>query len=197
MVLVENTSGTLIAQVHPTASVDSRATLSAGVRVWHEAQIREGASIGPGCIVGKGAYIDLGVRVGANCKIQNYALIYHGSTLGDGVFIGPAVILTNDPRPRAITHDGAIKSTDDWDCGQIVVEDGASIGAGAIVLPGVRIGRFALIGAGAVVTRDVPPHALVAGNPARRVGWVCRCAATLVADRACQVCGDSLERIGI
>lgn len=195
MVLVENVSGLLRATVHPTASVDSRADLGDGVRVWHEAQIREGASIGPGCIIGKGAYVDLGVHVGANCKIQNYALVYHGSWLGEGVFIGPAAILTNDPRPRAITPDGALKSADDWECGQIVIEDGASIGAGAIVLPGVRIGRFALIGAGAVVTRDVPPHALVAGNPARRVGWVCRCGMTLKADLACQVCGDSLERV--
>jgi UDP-2-acetamido-3-amino-2,3-dideoxy-glucuronate N-acetyltransferase len=196
MVLIDDASALRGAQIHPTASVDRRAALGAGVRVWHEAQIREGASIGPNCVIGKGAYVDFGVRVGANCKIQNYALLYHGSTLGDGVFIGPAAILTNDLRPRAITPDGALKGTNDWECGQIVIEEGASIGAGAIILPGIRVGRFALVGAGAIVTRDVPPHALVAGNPARRCGWVCRCGETLVADRACVVCGDSLERIG-
>ena len=183
------------AHIHPSASVDDRAMLGADVRVWHEAQIREDVSIGAGCIIGKGAYIDLGVQIGANCKIQNYALLYHGCSLGDGVFVGPAAILTNDPRPRAITHDGALKGAADWECGQIVIEDGASIGAGAIVLPGIHIGRFALVGAGSVVTRDVPPHALVAGNPARRVGWVCRCGETLIAGRTCQTCGDSLERV--
>lgn len=195
MVLVENVRGLLPARIHHTASVDSSAELGSAVRIWHEAQVREGASIGPGCIVGKGAYIDLGVRVGANCKIQNYALLYHGSMLGDGVFVGPAAILTNDAHPRAITPDGALKGTDDWDCGQIIVEDGASIGAGAIVLPGVRIGRFALVGAGSIVTRDVPPHALVVGNPARQIGWVCHCGAALKSNLSCQVCGDSLEKV--
>lgn len=183
------------AQVHPSAIVDPRAYLGEGVRVWHEAQIRERASIGRNCVIGKGAYIDLDVQLGANCKIQNYALLYHGCTLGDGVFIGPAAILTNDPRPRAINPDGTLKNTDDWECGQIVIEDGASIGAGAIVLPGVRIGRFALVGAGAVVTRYVPPFALVTGNPARQINWVCRCGSTLTAGIACQKCGESLERI--
>jgi acetyltransferase-like isoleucine patch superfamily enzyme len=195
MVLVDKPNAPPSAQVHPTASVDSRAALGAGVRVWHEAQIREGVSIGPGCIVGKGAYIDFGVRIGANCKIQNYALIYHGSTLGNGVFVGPAAILTNDRHPRAITHDGALKGSDDWECGQTILEDGCSIGAGAILLPGVLVGRFASIGAGAIVTRDVPPHALVVGNPARQVGWVCRCGAALRDDGNCAVCGDSLERV--
>ena len=183
------------AQVHPSAFVDHRAHLGGDVRIWHAAQVREGALIGRGCIVGKGAYIDLDVRIGKNCKIQNHALLYHGCILGDGVFIGPSAILTNDPRPRAINPDGTLKDADDWECGQIVIEDGASIGAGAIVLPGVRIGRFALVGAGAVVTRYVPPFALVTGNPARQIGWVCRCGSTLTAGIACQRCGESLEGV--
>jgi UDP-2-acetamido-3-amino-2,3-dideoxy-glucuronate N-acetyltransferase len=183
------------AQVHPTATVEPGAALGPGARVWHDAQVRAGAIVGAGCIIGKGAFVDVGVRVGANCKIQNYALLYHGCTLGDGVFIGPAAILTNDLRPRAVTPDGDLKGAEDWRCGEIIVEDGASIGAGAIILPGLRIGRFALVGAGAVVTRDVPPHALVLGNPARHAGWVCRCGETLTAGRACTVCGDTLERI--
>lgn len=182
-------------QVHPTATVEDGAILESGARIWHEAHIREGALIGANCIIGKGAFVDTGVRLGANCKVQNYALLYHGCTLGDGVFVGPAAILTNDPRPRAITPQGLLKRASDWECGEIIVEEGASIGAGAIVLPGVRIGRFALIGAGAVVTHDLPPHALVLGNPARQVGWVCRCGETLRPQAACGVCGDTLERI--
>lgn len=184
------------AQVHPTATVEAGVTLGPGARIWHDAQVRTGAQIGENCIIGKGAFVDLGVRIGANCKVQNYALLYHGCTLGDGVFVGPAAILTNDLRPRAITPLGTLKRADDWHCGEIIVEEGASIGAGAIVLPGVRIGRFALVGAGAVVTHDLPAHALALGNPARQVGWVCRCGETLQRQAACAVCGDDLERIG-
>lgn len=195
MLQVEPTMLVVPAQVHPTATVEPGAILGVGVRVWHEAQIREHASIGDHTSIGKGAFIDSGVTVGANCKLQNYALLYRGCRLGDGVFVGPGVILTNDARPRAINHDGSLKTNSDWQCGEIVIEDGASLGAGTIILPGIRIGRFALIGAGAVVTHDVPDHALVWGNPARTVGWVCHCAETLLPRIRCARCGDTLEGV--
>lgn len=159
--------------IHPTADVSPRATLGAGTRVWHEAQVREGAVLGRNCILGKGVYVDFGVRLGDNVKVQNRASIYHGVTLEDGVFVGPHVIFTNDKLPRAINPDGSLKSDADWEVGQVLVKEGASLGAGAIIGAGVSIGRFALVGAGAVVTRDVPDFGLVYGNPARLVGYVC------------------------
>ncbi len=184
-----------LTRVHATADVSPGARLGAGVQVWHQAQIREGAEIGEECIIGKGAYIDAGVCLGARCKVQNYALIYSGARLGDGVFIGPAAMLTNDRYPRAITPDGELKRADDWDCGTIEVEEGASIGAGAVIVTGVRIGRFATIGAGSVVTHDVPPHALMIGSPAWLAGWVCRCGRPLTQMVPCPVCGDTLEGV--
>jgi UDP-2-acetamido-3-amino-2,3-dideoxy-glucuronate N-acetyltransferase len=182
-------------RIHPTAEVEAGAVLGAGTAVWHEAQVRTGASVGARCIIGKGAYIDAGVRLGDNCKIQNYALIYRGARLGHGVFVGPAAVLTNDRYPRAITPTGAPKSADDWECGEIAIEDGAAIGAGAIIVTGVHIGRFATIGAGAVVTHDVPPHALMIGSPAWLAGWVCRCGRPLTPETSCAVCGDTLEGV--
>ena len=166
--------------IHPTADVSPHAQIGPGTRIWHQAQVRERARIGANCIVGKGAYIDFDVRIGDNVKIQNGVFVYHGVTLEDGVFVGPRVCFTNDMFPRAITPDGALKTDADWEVGAIVVRYGASIGAGAIILPEVIIGRFALVGAGAVVTRDVPDHGLVLGNPARHVGYVCACARRLI-----------------
>jgi UDP-2-acetamido-3-amino-2,3-dideoxy-glucuronate N-acetyltransferase len=162
--------------IHPTAEVSPHAQIGPGTRIWHQAQVRERARIGANCIVGKGAYIDFDVRIGDNVKIQNGVFVYHGVTLEDGVFVGPRVCFTNDMFPRAITPDGAPKTDADWEVGTILVRYGASLGAGAIILPDVVIGRFALVGAGAVVTRDVPDHGLVLGNPARLVGYVCACA---------------------
>lgn len=158
--------------VHPTAELSPLATVGQGAKIWNYAQIREGAQIGPECIIGKNVYVDFDVHIGARCKIQNNSSIYHGSTLEEGVFIGPHVILTNDLYPRAITPAGNLKGTSDWIVSPIHIRYGASLGAGVIVLPGVTIGRFALVGSGAVVTRDVPDYALVAGNPARIIGWV-------------------------
>src|SRR5262249_41182396 len=125
--------------------------------------------------VGKGVYIDLNVHIGNNVKIQNSALLYHGLTVDDGVFIGPGACMTNDVHPRAITPDGHLKSDDDWEVGPIRICYGASIGAGAIILPKVTVGGFALVAAGAVVTHSVPAHGLVAGVPARLIGYVCAC----------------------
>lgn len=162
-------------RIHPTADVSSEAQIGAGSLIWHQAQVREGAHLGRNCIVGKGVYIDFGVQIGNNVKIQNGASIYHGATLEDGVFIGPHVCLTNDKLPRAVNPDGSLKAADDWTVSPILVREGAAIGAHSVVLPGVTIGRWAMIGSGAVVARDVPDYGLSWGNPARLQGYVCPC----------------------
>jgi UDP-2-acetamido-3-amino-2,3-dideoxy-glucuronate N-acetyltransferase len=161
--------------IHPTADVSPKAMLGDGVRIWHEAQVREGAVLGRNCILGKGVYIDFGVHIGDNVKIQNRASVYHGVTIESGVFIGPHAIFTNDRLPRAVNPDGSLKNDDDWELGKILVREGASIGAGAIIVAGVTIGRWAMIGSGSVVTRDVPDYGLVYGNPARLHGYSCPC----------------------
>lgn len=182
-------------KIHETAEVSEQAAIGAGSRIWNQAQVRENAHIGRGCIIGKDVYIDFGVRVGDNVKIQNGSYLYHGLTIEAGVFIGPGVIFTNDKNPRAVNPDGSIKSADDWLVGETHVLEGASLGAGAIILPGVKIGRFAMVGAGAVVTRDVPDYGLVYGQPARLAGYVCKCATRLVHDVAyqyhCPACGEA------
>lgn len=158
--------------VHETADVAATARISEGTKVWHYAQVRENANIGPNCIIGRGAYIGTGVEVGENCKIQNYALVYEPARLARGVFIGPAVVLTNDHFPRAINADGTPKSADDWEPVGVDIREGASIGASATCVAPVTIGRWAMVGSGSVVIKDVPDFALVVGSPARRVGWV-------------------------
>jgi acetyltransferase-like isoleucine patch superfamily enzyme len=155
-----------------TADVDARARVAASATVWHLAQIREDADIGEDCVIGRGAYVDHGVTVGRGSKIQNYALVYAPAILEEGVFIGPAAVLTNDMYPRSIEPDGSPKRADDWEAAGVSVRRGASVGARAVVLPGVEIGAWALIAAGAVVTRDVPSHALMVGVPAKQIGWV-------------------------
>jgi UDP-2-acetamido-3-amino-2,3-dideoxy-glucuronate N-acetyltransferase len=168
------------ARVHETADLEPDVTVGAGTSIWHRAQIRTGARIGSECVIGRDVFIDEGVVLGDRVKIQNLALVYHGVTVEDGVFIGPGAILTNDRYPRAITSSGDLARADDWVVSPITLRYGCSIGAGAVVVAGVQVGRFATVGAGAVVTRTVPNHALVAGSPARRIGWVCACGARLV-----------------
>ncbi|MGE3193455.1 MAG: acyltransferase [Microbacteriaceae bacterium] len=158
--------------VHPTADVADTSLLGEGTKIWHYAQVREEARLGENCVVGRGAYIGTGVELGDNCKVQNYALVYEPARLGDGVFIGPAVVLTNDHFPRAINGDGTLKSAHDWEPVGVTIEEGASIGASATCVAPVTIGRWALVGSGSVVVKDVPAFALVVGSPARRVGWV-------------------------
>jgi len=155
-----------------SADVADSAIIGDGSSIWHLAQVRESAHLGRNCIVGRGAYIGTGVVMGDNCKVQNYALVYEPARLADGVFIGPAVVLTNDTYPRAINPDGSLKSTSDWEPVGVTIERGASIGARATCVAPVTIGEWSTVAAGAVVVKDVPAYALVAGVPARRIGWV-------------------------
>lgn len=159
-------------RIHPSAQVSPHAQVGDGTTVWDNSRIREGARVGRDCNVGQDVYIDVDVVVGDRVKIQNRASLYRGVTVEDGVFIGPHAILTNDRHPRAITPDGALKTQDDWTVGPITICYGASIGAGAVIVAGVRVGRWALVAAGSVVAADVPDHGLAMGVPARLRGYV-------------------------
>jgi acetyltransferase-like isoleucine patch superfamily enzyme len=170
--------------VHPSAEVEPGAEIGAGTRIWHQAQVRKGARVGAECVIGKGVFVDVEVQVGDRCKLQNWVVLTRGSRLDAGVFIGPTSCLLNDLQPRAINPDGSLKGDADWTMRPAHLCEGASLGGGVQILPGVTVGRFALVGAGAVVTRDVPAHGLVIGNPARLVGFVCRCGGRLEEDAA-------------
>lgn len=185
--------------IHPTADVSPDATLGQGTRVWHLAQVREGAQIGAECVIGRGAYLGPGVVVGDRCKIQNHALVYEPTVLESGVFVGPATIFTNDLNPRAVNVDGTLKRPTDWEMVGVHVGEGASIGARAVCIAPVRIGRGAMVAAGAVVTHDVPDFALVAGVPARRLGWVGRAGVRLDSHLRCPATGQqyAVTRTGL
>lgn len=167
---------------HPSADVSPEARIGDGTKIWHQCQIRPGAKIGRNCILGKGVYVDSDVHIGNNVKIQNGVSVYHGVTIEDGAFCGPHCTFTNHRQPRAVTPDGRLRGADDWTVTRTLVRAGASIGANATIVCGVTLGRWAMVGAGAVVTRDVPDHGLVYGNPARLRGFVC-------------ACGEKLERV--
>ena len=173
----------MVPDIHPAAEVSALASIGEGTKIWHFVQVREGARIGRNCNIGKDVYIDTGVVVGDDCKIQNFATLYRGVTVGDRVFIGPHACFTNDAYPRALSPDWQVVATK--------VEDGASIGANATILCGIRIGRNSMIAAGAVVTKDVPAHALVAGVPAKVIGWVCECGRPLDRNMRCRHDGKS------
>lgn len=197
------------ARVHDLAMLEEGVTIGARTAIWQRAQVRTGASIGEDCVIGRDAFIDVDVVIGDRVKIQNAALVYHGVTVEDAVFIGPNAILTNDRYPRAVTASGDLAGAGDWTVSPIVLREGCSIGAGAVVVAGTDVGAYATVGAGAVVTRDVPPHALVVGNPARRIGWVCDCGrrlATTAGEPApaaptddprleCATCGRAFEYV--
>lgn len=153
--------------VHELAFVENDVELGDGTKIWHFAQVRTGAKLGKDVIVGKSSFIDTGVVIGNNVKIQNLVSVYNGVTIGDNVFVGPHVAFTNDMFPRA---EG------DWQIVKTHIDDGASIGANSTIVCGNNIGSYALIAAGSVVIRPVPPHALIAGNPGNLKGWVCFCA---------------------
>ena len=171
-------------RVHPTAEISSAALIGEGSTVWHWAQVREGARVGARCTLGKDVYIDVDVVVGDDCKIENFATLYRGVRVGHSVFIGPHVCFTNDTYPRAMSPD--------WRGCPPQGEDGASIGANSTILCGITIGRNAMVAAGAVVTKDVPPHRLVMGIPAHPVGWVCECGRPVNRDMYCAHCRKRL-----
>ena len=159
-------------RVEQSADVAGDAVIGRGSSIWHLAQVREGAVLGSSCIVGRGAYVGPGVTLGDNCKLQNYALVYEPATLEDGVFVGPAAVFTNDQYPRSVTPDGALKSGADWTMVGVTCREGASIGARAVCVAPVTVGRWALVAAGSGGTRVVRHSDLVAGDPAGGLGWV-------------------------
>jgi UDP-2-acetamido-3-amino-2,3-dideoxy-glucuronate N-acetyltransferase len=173
-------------------NIDARAIIGLGTKVWENSKIRENATVGKDCNIGRNVYVGPGVKIGNNVKIQNNSLIYEPAVVADGVFIGPGVIFTNDLHPRAITHAGMKKTEEDWNKEGVVIEYGASIGAGAICVAPVKIGKWALIAAGAVVTKDVLDFSLVAGVPAKQIGWVGKSGVKLIQkDQNLYVCPES------
>lgn len=176
--------------VHPTAVVDEGAQLGEGTKVWHFCHVEGTAVIGQKCSIGQNAYVGQRVSIGDGCKLQNNVSIYEGVTLGNGVFCGPSCVFTNDLTPRALYPKGHTNFV------PTVVEDGASIGANATIVCGHRIGRCAMIGAGALVTHDVPPHALMLGVPAKAHGFVCTCGELLRGALICPKCGRHFEHDG-
>jgi acetyltransferase-like isoleucine patch superfamily enzyme len=169
--------------IHPTSDVSPEAKIGDGTKIWQHCQVRENAEIGENCILSKGVYIDAGVVIGNNVKIQNGVSVYHGVTLEDGVFCGPHCVFTNDKRPRSINPDGSLKGSEDWVVSETLVKKGASIGAHATIICGNTLGEWSMVGAGAVVTKDIPDYGLVIGNPAHLIGFVCPCGERLSLSR--------------
>ena len=151
-------------RIHPSATIDSGAKIGDGSMVWVNVQIREGAKIGKNCVLSKDVYVDCNVKIGDECKIQNSVSIYDGVTIESEVFVGPNATFTNDKVPRAFNAD--------WEITKTLVQQGASLGANCTIVCGIVIGEYSMIAAGSVVTKNVPPYTLVAGNPARVVAKV-------------------------
>jgi UDP-2-acetamido-3-amino-2,3-dideoxy-glucuronate N-acetyltransferase len=179
--------------IHPTAIVEDGAIVGPGTRIWHRSHLRAGSRIGSGCTIGFAVYVDTGVVIGDRCKIENHVSVYRGVTLGDEVFVGPGVTFTNDLYPRA--------DAPTWEIVPTQVHRGASVGANATIVCGVEVGERSMVGAGSVVTTDVPAHGLVTGSAARLRGWVCTCGRPLarlgeVMPDRCPHCGwDTAELV--
>lgn len=171
--------------IHQTSNVSDKAKIGNGTKIWINVQIRENVTLGTNCIVSKDVYLDHGVSIGNNCKIQNSVSVYSGVTIEDDVFIGPNVAFTNDKVPRAFNTNWKITPT--------FVQKGASIGANATIVCGVTIGSYAMVAAGSVVTKNVPAHALVMGNPAKVIAYVCECGHRLDEHCKCANCGLKLD----
>lgn len=167
--------------IHPTAEVSDKAVIGEGTKIWNQAQVRNDAEIGRDCIISKNVYIDEHVKLGDRVKVQNNVNVYHGVTVEDDVFLGPSMTFTNDMFPRAFNAD--------WKISETLVKKGASIGANSTVRCGITINEYAMVGCGSVVTKDVPAYALVAGNPAKRIAWVCECGQKLHESLVCPGCG--------
>jgi UDP-2-acetamido-3-amino-2,3-dideoxy-glucuronate N-acetyltransferase len=187
---------------HESAYVDEGAKVGKGTRIWHFCHVMAGAEIGEGCTLGQNVFVAKGVRIGNGVKIQNNVSVYEGVTLEDGVFVGPSAVFTNVRTPRA-----SFPRNRSEDFLPTVVKRGATIGANATIVCGVTLGEWCFVAAGAVVTKDVPPYALVAGVPARRLGWVCECGERLVfagEEATCGACGrryrqatpERVEKVG-
>ena len=174
--------------VHPTAEVDKSAVIGEGTKIWNQAQIRNDAVLGENCIISKNVYVDEHVRIGNRVKVQNNVNIYHGVTVEDDVFLGPSMTFTNDMYPRAFNTN--------WKISETIVKKGASIGANATIRCGITIGEYATVGSGSVVTKDVKSQALVVGNPARQIGWVCLCGFKLDVNGKCTECGKEYNLKG-
>ena len=179
--------------VHPTAVVDETAIIGDGTKVWHFVHVRENAEIGKNCVLGDFVHVGKGVKIGNGVKLENRATVYRGVKIEDNVFVGPHVTFTNDPYPRSLGTD--------WKIVETLVKEGASIGAGAVIVCGVTIGEYALIGAGSVVTENIPSYAMAYGNPAEVRGFVCKCGKKLKEEEKkqkfilmrCPICGEKHE----
>ncbi len=180
--------------VHPTAEIESGAVIGQRTAVWRHTHIRSSARIGSDCVIGAHVYVDVEVVIGDRVKVENQAAIFGPASLGDGCFVGPGACLSNDRHPRAVTPEGALKRSSDWEALGVSMGEGASVGAMATLIAGTRIGDWAVVGAGAVVVGDVAPYVLVVGVPARPIGHVCRCGLRLD-DRCRCSCGRTYEAV--
>src|SRR3989338_3204811 len=176
----------------------NKVTIHQTAEVSEKSEIGENSTIGSNCILGKNVYIDINVIIGNNVKIQNNVSVYDGVIIEDGVQVGPHACFTNDKFPRAINPDGQLKGGSDWEIDKTIVKYGASIGAHSVIVCGITVGKFALVGAGSVVTKNVPGHALVYGNPAKIQGYVCLCGHKLKPSQSkdslgyCEICKKDL-----